>query len=285
MAILLNDNLSIQAPLSADARYGPHADVATALSAVILANRFQGLTVGVISGGAIVEYWFRDGTANGNLILKVDNTANTSSANTIYLQGGLNSANANINLLFAYSLSANANASSLNTYSQSAYAFANSVNNYAYSAYAAANAAGSSALTQAAFNAANTAGANTVYLQGGLNSANANIIAVNTFAQSAYDKANTGPAGASPDVVLVANTNTNLSTGVNFILASNTITLTLPSAVGIIGTKYNIKNVGNGEITVVGQIGETIDNNNNMIITYKNSVMGLISDGSNWSIF
>jgi hypothetical protein len=192
MAILLNDNLSIQAPLPSDARYGPHADVATALTAVILANRFQGLTVGIISGVAIVEYWFRDGTADANLILKVENTANNASSNTIILQGGLNSANANITLLFNYSASANANASALNTYSQSAYAYANSVNTYAYSAYAAANNAGSSAYTQAAFNAANTAAANTVYLQSALNSANANIIAVNTFAQSAYNKANTG---------------------------------------------------------------------------------------------
>jgi hypothetical protein len=86
MSILLNDNLSIQAPKATDSRYGPYVNVATALTSVILANRYLGLTVG-IGSSTIVEYWFKDGTADSNLILKVDNTANTSSANTIYTQG------------------------------------------------------------------------------------------------------------------------------------------------------------------------------------------------------
>ena len=96
MSILLNDNLSIQAPKATDSRYGPYADVATALTSVVLANRYLGLTVG-IGTTTIIEYWFRDGTADANLILKVDNTANTSSANTIFTQGVDLSQNTSIN--------------------------------------------------------------------------------------------------------------------------------------------------------------------------------------------
>jgi hypothetical protein len=113
------------------------------------------------------------------------NQANTALANTIYLQGGLNSANANISLLFAIDNAQNTYAQSVNTYAQS-------VNTYAYSAYAQANSASS----------------NTIYLQGGLNSANANISllfnyslaananasALNTYSTSAYAQANTALA-------------------------------------------------------------------------------------------
>ena len=70
MAILLNDNLSVNAPSPTDSRYGPYATTALALSGVILANRYIGLTVGVITGGVVSEYWFNDGTADGDLVAK-----------------------------------------------------------------------------------------------------------------------------------------------------------------------------------------------------------------------
>jgi hypothetical protein len=92
----------------------------------------------------------------------------------------------------------------------------------------------------------------------------------------------TTAAGASS--IGIINTNTVLSS-TKFILASNTITLTLPTAVGISGTSYTIKNVGDGQITVIGQSGQTIDTNTSMILAYKYSVIGLVSDGTNWQIF
>ena len=55
MSILLNDNLSIQAPKSVDTRYGPYVDAANALSSIVSANRYQGLVVGITVSGSIVE--------------------------------------------------------------------------------------------------------------------------------------------------------------------------------------------------------------------------------------
>ena len=175
MSIILNDNLSIQAPKAADSRFGPYADTATALTSIVTANRFQGLVVGITIGGQVVEYWFRDGTADSNLILKVDNTANT--ANTV-------------------AIAAYVQANTANTLAQSAFDKANTANTLAQAGFDKANTANT--LAQAGFDRANTA--NTL-AQAGFDRANvANTIAVssynqaniaNTLAQSAFDKANT----------------------------------------------------------------------------------------------
>ncbi len=69
------------------------------------------------------------------------------------------------------------------------------------------------------------------------------------------------------------------------ILASGSITLTLPTSTGRVGTKYFIKNIGDGVITIVGTNGQTIDGNSNLILTEKNSSLSLSSDGSGWLIF
>jgi hypothetical protein len=133
MSIILNDNLSIQAPKAADSRFGPYADTATALTSIVTANRFQGLVVGITIGGQVVEYWFRDGTADSNLILKVDNTANT--ANTV-------------------AIAAYVQANTANTVAISAYVQANTANTVAIASYVQANTA--TIIGQAAYSAANT---------------------------------------------------------------------------------------------------------------------------------
>jgi len=69
------------------------------------------------------------------------------------------------------------------------------------------------------------------------------------------------------------------------ILADGTLTLTLPTAVGIVGTKYFIKNIGDGTVTIVGTAGQTIDGDINLILNQKNSSLSLSSDGSGWLIF
>ena len=91
--------------------------------------------------------------------------------------------------------------------------------------------------------------------------------------------------GGGGEVVTSVNTNTSMSSPTTFYLASGTITLTLPTAVGNSGLKFQVKNVGTGEITIDTTSSQTIDSNINMILTEQNSVIGLISDGSNWSIF
>jgi len=69
MAILLNDNLDVAANKPTDFRYGPYATVQAALDAIPPFKRYVGLTVAV-GTGAVVEYWFRDGILDANLIEK-----------------------------------------------------------------------------------------------------------------------------------------------------------------------------------------------------------------------
>jgi len=59
--------------------------------------------------------------------------------------------------------------------------------------------------------------------------------------------------------------------------------ITLPTAVGITGKNYLIKNSGSGVITVDGYGSETIDDEISLILNQYGSVQ-LISDGINWII-
>jgi hypothetical protein len=95
----------------------------------------------------------------------------------------------------------------------------------------------------------------------------------------------TGGGGGSNETVSTVSVNTTLAAPTTFYIASGTITLTLPTAVGNSGLRFWIKNNGTGEITVLPQSGQTINGYINMIITEQNSVMGLVSDGSNWNIY
>ena len=77
MAINLSDNILSQTTAPGDAKYGPYtgANLSAALSAattyLLPSYRYEGLTIGIIvNTDPIVEYWFYDGVANGNLVLK-----------------------------------------------------------------------------------------------------------------------------------------------------------------------------------------------------------------------
>jgi hypothetical protein len=59
----------INALSNVDARYGPWASCADALTNTA-GTRVTGLTVGVNVGGSVVEYWFKDGIADGCLVEK-----------------------------------------------------------------------------------------------------------------------------------------------------------------------------------------------------------------------
>lgn len=71
MAIQFNDNLKIQAPKPTDYRYGPWSTIEEALQNVIY--RHLGLTVKIGS----VEYWFKDGILDNDLIVKTSNATHT----------------------------------------------------------------------------------------------------------------------------------------------------------------------------------------------------------------
>jgi hypothetical protein len=53
-----------------DSKFGPYASVSEALADLSAALRYRGLTVGIISGSAIVEYWFSAGVADSDFIVK-----------------------------------------------------------------------------------------------------------------------------------------------------------------------------------------------------------------------
>lgn len=70
MSILLNDNLKIAAPLPVDFRYGPHASLAAAKTAIPESQRYLGLVVAILSGGVPTEYWFKAGITDNDLVVK-----------------------------------------------------------------------------------------------------------------------------------------------------------------------------------------------------------------------
>lgn len=81
------------------------------------------------------------------------------------------------------------------------------------------------------------------------------------------------------------NTNSNILITDSFVLANGTITLTLPAASTVSGKQYNIKNIGTGEVTLLPQSGEYIDDMANTIIGEQYTALTLLSTGSNWLIF
>ena len=66
---------------------------------------------------------------------------------------------------------------------------------------------------------------------------------------------------------------------------ANTFTVTLPTAVGITGRQYVIKNSGAGVITVDGNAAETIDGAADATLATQYDSITLASDGANWVIW
>lgn len=68
------------------------------------------------------------------------------------------------------------------------------------------------------------------------------------------------------------------------LLCSNSITITLPTVTEANGNLFYVKNIGNGNITVVPSGNETIDGVSELILTTKYNSYTLVSDGSNWFV-
>jgi len=68
------------------------------------------------------------------------------------------------------------------------------------------------------------------------------------------------------------------------ILCSGTFTVTLPTASGIAGTTYHIKNNGTGTLTIDGDGSETIDGATTQTITAQYDSIQVVSDGTGWAI-
>jgi hypothetical protein len=166
---------------------------------------------GVSSGGTTGQVLIKNSSTNydtswSNNLIDAWNTANSASSNTIYTQGINDTQNTNISLISTYATSAYDKANSANALAQAAFDVANNAASGSVDQYARDKANSANVLAQAAFDkantsvststdqyardTANTAAANTVYIYGVDNTQNTNISAVNTFAGSAYNKAN-----------------------------------------------------------------------------------------------
>lgn len=64
---------------------------------------------------------------------------------------------------------------------------------------------------------------------------------------------------------------------------SGTFTVTLPTAVGVTGKWYHVKNSGAGVITLEGGGSETIDDQANVSVGTKDNIF-VLSNGSDWIV-
>lgn len=93
MAITFNDNIQINAPKVLDNKYmkfaagttQPWANAAEAVTNILSAYRYQYLTVLCLMNGDPIEYWWRTGTADGNLETKGRESYTFNSSNSITL--------------------------------------------------------------------------------------------------------------------------------------------------------------------------------------------------------
>jgi len=65
---------------------------------------------------------------------------------------------------------------------------------------------------------------------------------------------------------------------------SGTFTVTLPTAVGVEGQYFVVKNSGAGVITIEGDGAETIDGVGFKTLAVQYESMTVVSDGANWII-
>ena len=84
---------------------------------------------------------------------------------------------------------------------------------------------------------------------------------------------------------LVQVTGTYVVTSTDYFVdaTSGTFTISLPTSVGISGKIYQIKNSGNGVITVDPNGTETIDGQSTVTLT-QNQSLYIVSNGTNWLI-
>ena len=98
-----------------------------------------------------------------------------------------------------------------------------------------------------------------------------------------------GTGGSSITVLknlAVTSVSANYSASVDdeLILCNGTLTVSLPTAIGNEGKRFDIKNIGSGTVTVSGFGSQTVDGNATLDITFQYSCMSIVSDDSNWNI-
>ena len=66
--------------------------------------------------------------------------------------------------------------------------------------------------------------------------------------------------------------------------SSTAISVTLPTAVGISGMRYDIKRSGTGTVTVNTTSSQTIDGLSSIVISSQYASLTVVSNGSNWIV-
>lgn len=102
---------------------------------------------------------------------------------------------------------------------------------------------------------------------------------VKTFLQADH-----GTNGMHQYATVAKTANYTASLTDHIILCTGTFTITLPTAVGLTGKTYLVKNVSTGTVTVDGNSTETIDQELTRDLLNKNSWIEVLSDGANWVI-
>ena len=92
--------------------------------------------------------------------------------------------------------------------------------------------------------------------------------------------------GSLSKKVTTITTSATLNATDNTVLCNNAatpITVTLPTAVGILGRLYNIKKgTSTSDITIDGNASETIDGGTTVVLSDQMDAITLFSDGANW---
>jgi hypothetical protein len=84
--------------------------------------------------------------------------------------------------------------------------------------------------------------------------------------------------------VVSKSANYTATTSDRVILVTGTSTITLPTAVGDVGRKFDIKNVGTNTVTVGTTSAQTIDGASTYSMTVQYMSITVVSDGANWSV-
>jgi len=118
--------------------------------------------------------------------------------------------------------------------------------------------------------------------------ASINVLSATTISATTYygDGSNlTGVLAGNPNVRNISTTQSVLTTDGTLNCTGGTITVTLPTAVGVTGKEYIIKNSGaSSEITVDTTAPQTIDGSTSILIKRQYLSRRLQSNGLNWIV-
>ena len=202
---------------------------------------------------------FADGTTQTT-------SGGTASSNTIYIQGGLNTANANIAYILSVDQLQNTNIGLANTLAQTATSLAQTAGANTVYLQSALNSANANitylfGVINTDNTAINTVAANTVYLTGGLNSANANLTYL--FGVQTTQNNNITLAGLTANNALPNTGSIITVNGTSTLIIANT-TQTTSNSTGALVVKGGAAVTGNlftGNITIIAANSGVITTN------------------------